>query len=230
MSEIRLRQADLISEDNLDKLKVLIIGVGGIGSHTALALARMGVKNMTLADDDMVSEHNCGSQGFDIADIAKLKTNATAMKCFHAVRIMPDTISKYIGRDFDASKYNTFIIAVDSMESRMDIVKTIADQKITANIILPSMGAEYLTIDTYTGNAFDSLTKFESGFFTDDEAVQEQCTAKATIYTTLLASGFICKTIKDIVESKPYVKKMAYDIKNNVPAMVFDSEGKNLTD
>ena len=40
--------------DHQDK-HVTIIGLGNIGSHTALCLARMGVANMTLVDFDIVS-------------------------------------------------------------------------------------------------------------------------------------------------------------------------------
>lgn len=46
----------------LGKAKVLLIGVGGLGSPIALYLAAAGVGRIGLVDDDVVSESNLQRQ------------------------------------------------------------------------------------------------------------------------------------------------------------------------
>ena len=41
---------------------VHIVGAGGLGAMTALVLAKMGVRLMTVCDDDIVSEQNIPTQ------------------------------------------------------------------------------------------------------------------------------------------------------------------------
>ena len=55
----------LIGKDALDKLaksKVMVFGVGGVGSFTVEALARAGVGNLILVDDDTVCVTNLNRQ------------------------------------------------------------------------------------------------------------------------------------------------------------------------
>ena len=230
MNDIRLRQSDLIDEEKLGSTSVCVIGCGGIGSHTALALARMGVRDITLVDNDEVDRHNCSSQGFNLSDIGQSKVECTAIKCFEAVRIMPTTHKVFVSDRNQLPSADIFVLAVDSMESRKEIFNAIMLNHTNACVIDAGMGAEYISVKTYTGNTVDSFDRFTTGYFSDDEAKQDKCTAKATIYTTLLVSGFICKTIKDVMHDKPYVKNMAYDIASNRPMMVYSSNGESLTD
>ena len=67
---------------------------------------------------------------------------------------------------------------------------------------------------------------FEKSWFSDDDAVQEKCTAKATIYTTLLAAGFIAKAVKDIAtDSDNLVLGMEFDIATNSPTYIKRKNG-----
>lgn len=59
------RQANLVKSP--ENLKVLIIGVGGIGSNVAYNLASMGVKQITLYDPDLVGIENVAPGFFTVA-------------------------------------------------------------------------------------------------------------------------------------------------------------------
>ena len=55
----------LIGEEKLAKIReasVLVLGVGGVGSHCIEALARAGVGRLILVDNDRVSETNINRQ------------------------------------------------------------------------------------------------------------------------------------------------------------------------
>jgi len=53
--------------------KVVICGCGALGGHAAVHLARMGMRNLVLIDDDEVREHNLGTQPFRFQDLGGKK-------------------------------------------------------------------------------------------------------------------------------------------------------------
>ena len=65
MSEQTLRTEMLLGSDALARLRrsrVAVLGLGGVGSWCAEALARAGVGALTLVDEDTVSESNINRQ------------------------------------------------------------------------------------------------------------------------------------------------------------------------
>ena len=65
MEEQFSRTISLIGEEPFNKIKekkVLILGIGGVGGFVTEALARAGVKNFTLIDNDVVSKSNINRQ------------------------------------------------------------------------------------------------------------------------------------------------------------------------
>ena len=55
----------LIGKDNVERLKnkkVLIIGCGGVGGFAAEAIARSGIFNITIADNDIIDITNLNRQ------------------------------------------------------------------------------------------------------------------------------------------------------------------------
>ena len=55
----------LIGKDNVEKLnktKVAIFGIGGVGSYVVEALARAGIGEFALVDNDLVSLTNINRQ------------------------------------------------------------------------------------------------------------------------------------------------------------------------
>lgn len=60
--------------------KVAIIGCGAIGSNTAIALARMGIKNFFVLDIDRVEPGNISRQSYTHAEVKMSKGNALKMQ------------------------------------------------------------------------------------------------------------------------------------------------------
>ena len=59
-------------------LRVGIAGMGGLGSHIAVFLARAGVQYLHLVDFDRVDESNLERQHYFLRDVGRLKTEALA--------------------------------------------------------------------------------------------------------------------------------------------------------
>lgn len=63
-------------QDRLRKREVGIMGLGGLGSVVAIALARMGVGSLRLADHDVVEPTNLNRQQYFVDQIGQKKTAA----------------------------------------------------------------------------------------------------------------------------------------------------------
>ena len=57
----------------LAQVRVGIAGLGGLGSHIAVFLARAGVKHLHLVDFDRVDESNLNRQHYFLSDVGSLK-------------------------------------------------------------------------------------------------------------------------------------------------------------
>ncbi len=122
------RFESLIGVKNLEKIKktkVAIFGLGGVGSYVAEALARSGIENFILIDNDIIEETNLNRQLFALnSTIGKLKTQVaeerildinpnTKISCINGF-ILPENQSEFLPKDFFET--TDFIIdAVDTL-------------------------------------------------------------------------------------------------------------------
>lgn len=97
-------------EEAVQKLQnacIGIAGLGGLGSHIAVFLARMGVGKLVLADFDRVDVTNLHRQQYFVEQVGLPKTEALADTLrkidpwiqleLHPVRLMPENISIIFG-------------------------------------------------------------------------------------------------------------------------------------
>ncbi len=69
------------SPDTLERLarvRMLIIGAGGLGSNVAFMLARSGIRRFILVDRDRVEASNLNRQAYFPADLGRPKVEALA--------------------------------------------------------------------------------------------------------------------------------------------------------
>jgi len=204
------RQADIIPLSNLGQ-KVVIIGAGAIGSHTALALARMGFGNLHVWDYDIVSEENMNNQGYNINQINVPKVEALACNIRNAIGFSITTINDVFTSNSESLHDSIVISAVDSMKVRKTIWKAV--KKSTARMFIdPRMGAESALL--YVRRK-DEVESYEATLYTDDEAIREPCTAKSTIYCANLLSGLVVKAVKAVVMGDNYTRTVQWKLKDN---------------
>ena len=78
--------------ERLARASFMVVGLGGVGSWTAEALARSGVGHLALVDGDSVCVSNTNRQLHAVAgNLGKAKTTAVAAQMGHPVTIfLPD--------------------------------------------------------------------------------------------------------------------------------------------
>ena len=183
MSEMQLRQFDILQPSALN---ITIVGAGGIGSWTALSLAKMGYENITVYDFDKVEEHNIGTQFYKTEDIGRDKVHA-----------LMENILGFTGTEicFVADKAtepitaDVLILAVDNMKAR----KEISEQAQCQFMIDARMGGQIFNI--FSVMPYE-MERYKETLFADEDGVQEPCTAKAIAYNVFGIASFISNLVK----------------------------------
>lgn len=79
--QIMLGEVDIVGQEKLQSSKVLIIGLGGLGSPVAMYLASAGVGSLTLVDDDEVELSNLQRQIIhDQQSVGEAKVDSAAKR------------------------------------------------------------------------------------------------------------------------------------------------------
>lgn len=128
----------------LQRAKVAVFGIGGVGGYVAEALARSGVGALSLIDKDTVDVTNLNRQiialhstiGRDKVDVMKeriLDINPDCQVQTHKCFYLPETKDA-----FDFSQYDYIVDAVDTVTAKIQLVME-AQQCDTP--VISSMGA-----------------------------------------------------------------------------------------
>lgn len=149
------RSKKLFGDDVFEKLqnaKLIILGIGGVGSFALDALYNTGITNITIVDFDTYEESNKNRQMGSHGNIGRVKVEVLKEKypkveAIH-IKITPEWIDA-----FDFSSYDYILDAIDDVKPKVHLIK-----KHFTKIISTSGGAkridpskiEYISIwDTY---------------------------------------------------------------------------------
>jgi molybdopterin-synthase adenylyltransferase len=76
--------------------KVVLCGVGALGSHLADHLARQGFRSLKVIDRDRVEEHNVSTQLYGLNEVGGWKTEVLKNRIFRTTGIEIETINKEV--------------------------------------------------------------------------------------------------------------------------------------
>ena len=138
----------------LNKSRVAVFGIGGVGGYALEALVRAGVGEIDIIDSDDVSVSNINRQilattktvgqlKVDVAEVRAKEINPDVQINKFPIFYLPETAHL-----FDFSKYDYVIDAIDTVSGKMELVKRANE---VGTPIICSMG---------TGNKLDP-TAFE---------------------------------------------------------------------
>ena len=114
----------LFGKENFEKLqkaKVLILGVGGVGSYALDCLYRSGVKNITILDCDRYDESNRNRQiGSDAVGESKVET---LLSLYPGIKGIETRMDMAWVASFDFTPYDIIIDAADTTKVKIEIAK-----------------------------------------------------------------------------------------------------------
>ena len=146
MQEELIRTAMIYGEKAIEKLNkshVAIFGLGGVGGYVAEALARSGVGHFTLVDHDVVSLSNLNRQIIATHDtIGKSKVEVMKDRILSInPKVIVETKNVFYTPenkdDFDFTKYDYIVDAIDTIKSKISLV---LQANLSKTPIISSMG------------------------------------------------------------------------------------------
>ena len=206
------REVKLIGLDNLEKIqksKVCVIGLGGVGGHAVEALIRAGIENIIIIDYDIVNISNKNRQIIATdRTIGKKKTIVMKDRILEINKNVNITIidekinSDNINLIFD-NEFDYFIDACDTVSVKKEIIKKCLAKKIkfitcmgTGNKLDPSK----LKICDIRETNYDPLARLMRKFIRDQ---------KITEKIMVVSSTEIPKKVEGSVSSISFVPSIA---------------------
>ena len=121
----------LIKEEGLKRLeraRILLFGVGGVGGHAAEALVRSGIGSITIVDNDTVAPSNINRQliatthsiGRKKTEVIKERIHSINPSCeviTHDLFYLPGT------QDIITEEYDYVLDAIDTVSAKIDIIE-----------------------------------------------------------------------------------------------------------
>ena len=138
MSERFLRNEMILGRSALDRLAgshVCVVGLGGVGGYAAEILARSGVGELTLVDQDVYGESNINRQlGALTSTLGQYKAEVLARR---ALDINPDcrvhpVVGTYRAEDRERffGPYDYMVDAIDLVSCKVDLIVTALERGI----------------------------------------------------------------------------------------------------
>lgn len=146
----------LLGSDALDRInaaRVIIFGVGGVGSWCAECLVRSGIRHLTIVDSDRVCVTNCNRQLMATSQtIGQVKVDVLRQRLLElnpaaqidALQKIYDTST---AESFHLEQYDYIIDAIDSLAEKADLILRATSLPKTI-MLISSMGAA-LRIDPF---------------------------------------------------------------------------------
>ena len=175
--------------------RILVVGLGSIGSNVAYNLAKLNLTALTLLDDDSVEQHNVANQRFDAADVGRLKSEAVFDTVDRAVGA--NTVEAYSRRlgdpDLDEAvpaiarcRFETVFLCTDSIESRRLAADRIKLNRVTSLVVDCRMNATQATVYAFDPRDFDQLARYRDTLHSEAEVDDRNggCTLTQSIGAT----------------------------------------------
>ena len=147
MTDLRFQRTELlIKKEGIEKLnnsKVLVFGLGGVGSYVVEALARVGVGTLGICDMDVVNITNINRQLIALTStLDKPKVNVTKERLLDinpALNVIeyPFLLNEETIENIDFSQYNYIVDAIDMVSSKILLIRKAKELNIN---IISSMG------------------------------------------------------------------------------------------
>lgn len=175
---------------------VTLVGCGGIGSVTALALAKMGIPRMTLIDGDTVETHNLPNQMFYLGDKGHAKVDALAEMCGDIAVTEIQTHHGFLNTESEIKPHGIVVSGLDSMAAREEVWKTIRYNPRVTFYIDARLGGESVVVYALDPRRPEQVRGYETTLYSDEDAVEAPCTRRSIIDVGFVVGSLITRTVR----------------------------------
>lgn len=225
--ELFWRQLDILPPDKWANQGVTVIGAGGIGSPTALLLAKMGCQQLNMFDFDKVEFHNLPNQMYPLwidsttGDETESTDTVGLNKAFALSNLLLQ-FSDNVTVGFEPVEYKDqpllpiVIGAVDSMRARQTILAQAIAQSETVKLYIDGRigGQVSMVYSIDPSNPEQVAWYIKEAMFKDEDAVELPCTGRATMFNGFGIASLIGNVIKKYLMGEPLPKEIILDYVN----------------
>lgn len=206
--------------EKVQKMTVLIAGIGGIGSWLALLVSRMRPKTLLLMDSDRVEKKNLAGQLYSIKDVYSTKVQALSNMIgnysdYYNVMAIAENFTE------ESEAYDIMICGFDNMAARKLYFRKWKEHvekqedKSKCLFIDGRLNAEKFQVISIVGDDSYSIERYENEFLFDDSAVEEPlCSLKQTTYCAAMIASYMCNVLVNFAcnsVARPVVFFQEYD-------------------
>lgn len=185
--------------NEIQRTNIILAGLGGIGSWTALQLARMVPSRMVLYDDDVVEAVNMAGQLYGYNDVGKNKVNAvseliTSYTSMQNVYAVPEKFTS------ECEAGDIMICGFDNMEARntffnsweTHVMCKPEEERRKCLFIDGRLSMDELQVLCMSGEDSYNIMRYRNEFlFSSREAEHTVCSMKQTTYLASMIGSFI---------------------------------------
>ena len=175
--------------NQIQREKVILAGVGGIGSYIGFLLGRLNIDKLTIFDDDVVDTVNLSGQLYSIENVGQKKVDALSSMIINYANFYKISAQ---GRKYDELSPSgpVMICGFDNMVARnvffnswLTYVNNHEEDKHNCLFIDGRLAAEEYQILCLRGDDEYSINKYKEEFlFTDAQADATLCSYKQTSF------------------------------------------------
>jgi molybdopterin/thiamine biosynthesis adenylyltransferase len=171
---------------------VTVIGCGASGSWLVLALAKLGITNITVYDYDVVEEHNIPNQAFGVEQVGMLKVGALSDMLQSQVGLKEPI--KIKAEEFKTQRLSGIVfLMVDSMKARKEIWDASIKMKSAVKLLVePRMGGEESRVYNVIPTDLNHIKRYEDCWYSDEEAQVSACGTSISVVTTAMSVASTC--------------------------------------
>lgn len=133
--------------EKMAKARVIIFGVGGVGSWCAESLVRSGIGHLTIVDADVVCITNVNRQSMATTrTVGQVKVNALKERLLEInpeadIEALQEVFTAESAPQFHLEEYDYIIDAIDSLKDKIELIVHATDPALTRPSFFSAMGA-----------------------------------------------------------------------------------------
>lgn len=212
----------VFSASSFNPRHVGVVGVGAVGSYLMLFLAKLGVRNISIYDHDVVSIENVGTSLYGKKHVGMKKVEA----CEEIIRDLSDDIrvTPVFGRIEDVPDLTgTIFLCVDSMDLRKELVcgVCVPRAQFIPRVFEGRMSATFLMAHSFDPGRAGHIQEWLQFWFPDSAALPalQGCGATrvsvgptASTVASILATQFIQWWAQQGKSGPPLVSQVRFDL------------------
>lgn len=142
------RTALLVGDAAMERIataRVIVFGVGGVGSWCAESLVRSGIRDLTIVDSDRVCITNVNRQAMaTTSTVGRVKVDALKERLLDInpaadINAIQEIFSADTAESFQLEQYDYIVDAIDSLKDKMELILRCTKKE--GPMFLSSMGA-----------------------------------------------------------------------------------------